>query len=97
LPGRIEHLYQDPHVPDPRFVLHYGDMTDAINLIRIVQETHAQAGFLAPWSGSLMTRCASLLAESARTARRRLFSFELGDLQYLSASRAGNDRSFTFF
>jgi GDPmannose 4,6-dehydratase len=37
--GRVEHLYQDPHVPDPRFVLHYGDMTDATNLIRIVQET----------------------------------------------------------
>ncbi len=37
--GRIEHLYQDPHVDDPRFVLHYGDMTDATNLIRIVQET----------------------------------------------------------
>jgi GDPmannose 4,6-dehydratase len=37
--GRIEHLYEDPHVPDPRFVLHYGDMTDASNLISIVQET----------------------------------------------------------
>jgi GDPmannose 4,6-dehydratase len=37
--GRIEHLYQDPHINDPRFVLHYGDMTDATNLIRIVQET----------------------------------------------------------
>ena len=37
--GRIEHLYQDPHEPDPRFILHYGDMTDATNLIRIVQET----------------------------------------------------------
>src|SRR5579863_6936670 len=37
--GRIEHLYEDPHVPEPRFVLHYGDMTDATNLIRIVQET----------------------------------------------------------
>ena len=36
--GRIEHLYQDPHERDPRFVLHYGDMTDATNLIRIVQE-----------------------------------------------------------
>jgi GDPmannose 4,6-dehydratase len=36
---RIEHLYQDPHEPDQRFVLHYGDMTDATNLIRIVQET----------------------------------------------------------
>jgi GDPmannose 4,6-dehydratase len=36
--GRIEHLYQDPHEPDQRFILHYGDMTDATNLIRIVQE-----------------------------------------------------------
>ncbi|WP_181708675.1 GDP-mannose 4,6-dehydratase [Chthonobacter rhizosphaerae] len=37
--GRIEHIYQDPHEPDPRFILHYGDMTDATNLIRVVQET----------------------------------------------------------
>ena len=38
--GRIDHLYQDPHLPaDPRFILHFGDMTDATNLIRIVQET----------------------------------------------------------
>jgi len=37
--GRVDHLYQDPHTADPRFVLHYGDMTDATNLIRIVQQT----------------------------------------------------------
>src|ERR1700728_601147 len=37
--GRIEHLYEDPHTQNPRFTLHYGDMTDATNLIRIVQET----------------------------------------------------------
>ncbi len=37
--ARIEQLYQDPHEPDQRFILHYGDMTDATNLIRIVQET----------------------------------------------------------
>ncbi len=37
--GRIEDIYQDPHVEHPRFVMHYGDMTDATNLIRIVQET----------------------------------------------------------
>jgi GDPmannose 4,6-dehydratase len=36
---RIEHLYQGPQIPDQRFVLHYGDMTDATNLIRIVQES----------------------------------------------------------
>lgn len=37
--GRIEHLYQDPHVENPKLILHYGDMTDSSNLIRIVQET----------------------------------------------------------
>jgi len=36
--GRIEHLYQDPHEFNPHLVLHYGDLTDATNLIRIVQE-----------------------------------------------------------
>jgi GDPmannose 4,6-dehydratase len=37
--GRIEDLYQDPHIESARFHLHYGDLTDATNLIRIVQET----------------------------------------------------------
>jgi len=37
--GRVEDIYQDPHAEDPRFVLHYGDLTDATNLIRIIQET----------------------------------------------------------
>src|SRR5438874_4893498 len=37
--GRVDHLYQDPHEVGLRFILHYGDMTDATNLIRIVQET----------------------------------------------------------
>ena len=36
--GRIEDLYQDPHVENARFHLHYGDMTDSTNLIRIIQE-----------------------------------------------------------
>lgn len=58
--ARIEHLYQDPHEKDPRFVLHYGDLTDSTNLIRIIQETqpdeiynlaamsHVQVSFEAP-------------------------------------------------
>ena len=37
--GRIEHLYLDRHEEDVRFLLHYGDLTDATNLIRLVQET----------------------------------------------------------
>lgn len=35
---RIDHLYQDPHLPDTRLFLHYGDMTDATSLVRIIQE-----------------------------------------------------------
>jgi GDPmannose 4,6-dehydratase len=36
---RIDHLYQDPHDPDQRFILHYGDLTDTSNLVRIIQQT----------------------------------------------------------
>ena len=36
---RIDHLYQDPHNENVRFRLHYGDMTDSTNIIRIIQET----------------------------------------------------------
>jgi GDPmannose 4,6-dehydratase len=37
--GRVDHLYHDPHEKGIQFYLHYGDLTDATNLIRIVQET----------------------------------------------------------
>jgi len=37
--SRIDEIYEDPHEPDPKLTLHYGDMTDSTNLIRIVQET----------------------------------------------------------
>jgi len=37
--GRIDHLYHDPHQDGPPLILHYGDLTDATNLIRIIQET----------------------------------------------------------
>ena len=57
---RIDHLYQDPHEPNVKMTLHYGDMTDATNLIRIVQEvqpteiynlaaqSHVQVSFESP-------------------------------------------------
>ena len=37
--GRVDHLYVDPHLPDVKFFMHYGDVTDATNLIRLVQQT----------------------------------------------------------
>ena len=36
--SRIEHLYEDPHELDPKLILHYGDLTDSTNLIRIIQQ-----------------------------------------------------------
>ena len=36
---RIDHLFQDPHVPNARFFLHHGDLTDSSSLIRIIQQT----------------------------------------------------------
>ena len=35
---RIDHIYEDPHQPDPRLKLHYGDLTDTSNLTRIMRE-----------------------------------------------------------
>jgi len=58
--ARIDHIYEDPHVPDTQFQLHYGDMTDATNLIRIIQalqpdeiynlaaQSHVQVSFETP-------------------------------------------------
>ncbi len=37
--NRIDHIFQDPHVDNARIKLHYGDLTDTSNLIRIIQET----------------------------------------------------------
>jgi GDPmannose 4,6-dehydratase len=37
--ARVDHLYEDPHTTGTKFFLHYGDLTDATNLIRLVQET----------------------------------------------------------
>ena len=57
---RVDHLYEDPHVTDPGFILHYGDLTDATSLIRIMQivqpdeiynlgaQSHVQVSFETP-------------------------------------------------
>lgn len=57
---RVDHIYEDPHVDNQRFILHYGDLTDSTNIIRIVQEvepdeiynlgamSHVQVSFDAP-------------------------------------------------
>src|SRR3954463_12135062 len=37
-PGRIDHLFQDPHEPERRLILHYGDMTDSSSLVRVLEQ-----------------------------------------------------------
>jgi len=39
--GRIDHLYEDPHSPDARLFLHYGNLTDGTNLRRILEKSHS--------------------------------------------------------
>ena len=46
---RVDHLYRDPHLPGTRFYLHYGDLTDATNLIRISKKyTRPKSTILPP-------------------------------------------------
>ncbi len=40
--GRIDHLYKDPHEQDRNIILHYGDLTDASNLIRVLQQVQPE-------------------------------------------------------
>jgi GDP-D-mannose dehydratase len=40
--ARIDHLYQDPHENNPRLVLHFGDLNDSTNVIRIIQEVQPE-------------------------------------------------------
>ena len=58
--GRIDHIYQDPHTPNPKLFLHYGDLTDGVNLTNLIHEikpnevynigaqSHVQVSFTMP-------------------------------------------------
>ncbi|HZF31854.1 MAG TPA: GDP-mannose 4,6-dehydratase [Gammaproteobacteria bacterium] len=76
---RIDHLYTDPHEPNRRLILHYGDLTDATNLIRIVQEVQPQEIY------NLAAQ--SHVAVSFETAEYTANSDALGTLRLLEAIR----------
>ena len=76
---RIDHLYSDPHEAGRRLILHYGDMTDATNLIRIVQEVQPQEIY------NLAAQ--SHVAVSFETAEYTANSDALGTLRLLEAIR----------
>ena len=76
---RIDHLYHDPHEPDRRMILHYGDLTDATNLIRIVQEVRPEEIY------NLAAQ--SHVAVSFETAEYTANADALGTLRLLEAIR----------
>ena len=49
---RIDHLYQDPHIENRNFILHYGDMTDSTNLIRLIKEILSSLNIGVIWQGT---------------------------------------------
>jgi GDPmannose 4,6-dehydratase len=87
---RIDHLYRDPHEPDRCMILHYGDLTDATNLIRIVQEVRPQEIY------NLAAQ--SHVAVSFETAEYTANSDALGTLRLLEAIRiCGLDAETKFY
>ena len=76
---RIDHLYTDPHEPERRLILHYGDLTDATNLIRIVQEVQPDEVY------NLAAQ--SHVAVSFETAEYTANADALGTLRLLEAIR----------
>ena len=77
--GRIDDIYEDPHVPAPQLTLHYGDLTDATNLIRIVQEVQPDEIY------NLAAQ--SHVAVSFETAEYTANSDGIGTLRLLEAIR----------
>ncbi|HLW25534.1 MAG TPA: GDP-mannose 4,6-dehydratase [Steroidobacteraceae bacterium] len=87
---RIDHLYQDPHDEDVRLSLHYGDMTDATNLIRIIQEVQPDEIY------NLAAQ--SHVAVSFETPEYTANSDALGTLRLLEAIRIlGLDKKTRFY
>ena len=87
---RVDHLYDDPHKAGVRFLMHYGDMTDATNLIRVVQETQPDEIYnLAAQSHVLV---------SFETAEYTANADALGTLRLLEAMRIlGLERRTRFY
>src|SRR5262249_14490306 len=76
---RVDHLYDDPHFQDVRFWMHYGDLTDATNLIRLIQETQPDEIY------NLAAQ--SHVQVSFETAEYRANADALGTLRLLEAIR----------
>jgi len=87
---RIDHLYQDPHDSDVRLKLHYGDLTDSTNLIRIVQDTQPDEIYI--------LAAQSHVAVSFETPEYTANSDAVGTLRVLEAIRVlGMERKTRFY
>ena len=87
---RIDHLYKDPHDPDCRFFLHYGDMTDSLSLLRIIQNCQPDEIY----NLAAQSHVAVSFEEPEYTAN----SDALGTLRVLEAIRTlGRERKTRFY
>ncbi len=87
--GRVDHLYRDRHEPDVRFILHYGDLTDATNLIRIIQDVQPDEIYNLAAQSHVMV--------SFETAEYTANADALGTLRLLEAIRILNLQEKTRF
>ena len=88
--GRIDHLYHDQHVPGEHFVLHYGDLTDATNLIRVLAQTRPDEIY--------NLGAQSHVAVSFETPEYTANSDALGTLRLLEAMRIlGMEKTVRFY
>ena len=87
--GRLDHIYQDPHVQDRHLILHYGDLTDSSNLYRLIEkivpdeiynlgaQSHVRVSFDMPeYTGDADGIGVTRLLEAIRETRRAASSFE---------------------
>ena len=88
--GRIDHLYHDQHVPGEHFILHYGDLTDATNLIRVLAQTRPDEIY--------NLGAQSHVAVSFETPEYTANSDALGTLRLLEAMRIlGMEKTVRFY
>jgi len=108
--ARVDHLYQDPHDPNRRLFLHYGDMTDANNLLRVIQEirpdeiynlaaqSHVRVSFDIPeYTGDVTAMGTTRILEAARKAAPKARFYQASSSEMFGLAREMPQRETTAF
>ena len=107
--GRIDHIYQDPHTPNPKLFLHYGDLTDGVNMTNLIHEiqptevynlgaqSHVQVSFTMPqYTAQVVAVGAVALLESIRASgvQCRYYQASTSELYGLTPPPQNEDSAF---